>query len=101
VNGEPLLLSSVALPGASAIAAGGLDQHILRISKLLLPLVAKPARLGPIPLFAFPETLDQFELTSARFSSTIARKAFHRWCTRPSVTLIADPATRQFSDRVA
>ena len=31
--------------------AVGLDQHVLRISKLLLPLVAKPAKVGPVPLF--------------------------------------------------
>ena len=32
--------------------AVGLDQHILRISKLLLPLVVTPAKVGPVPLFA-------------------------------------------------
>ena len=39
--------------------AVGLDQHILRISKLLLPLEAKPANVGPVPLFALREPLDQ------------------------------------------
>jgi hypothetical protein len=42
--------------------AVGVDQHILRISKLLLPLVAQPAKVRPIPLFAFGEPLDQFEV---------------------------------------
>ena len=32
--------------------AVGLDQHTLRISKLLLPLVAKPAKVSPVPLIA-------------------------------------------------
>jgi len=42
--------------------AVGLDQHILRISKLLLPLVVTPAKVGPVPLFALREPLDQFEV---------------------------------------
>jgi hypothetical protein len=42
--------------------AVGLDQHILRISKLLLPLVSKPAKVGPVPLFTLREPLDQFEV---------------------------------------
>ena len=37
-------------------------QHILRISKLLLRLVAEPANVGPVPLFALREPLDQFEV---------------------------------------
>jgi hypothetical protein len=32
--------------------AVGLDQHILRISKLLLPLVARSAKVGPVSLLA-------------------------------------------------
>jgi hypothetical protein len=40
----------------------GLDQHTLRISKLLLPLVAKPAKVGPVPRFALGEPPDQFEV---------------------------------------
>jgi hypothetical protein len=40
--------------------AVGLDQHILRTSKL--PLEAKPAKVGPVPLFAFREPLNQFEV---------------------------------------
>jgi hypothetical protein len=39
----------------------GLDQHILRISKLLLPLVAKPAKVGPA-LRASASPLDQCEV---------------------------------------
>jgi hypothetical protein len=39
-----------------------LDQHIVRISKLLLSLVAKPAKVGPVPLFALGEPLDQFKI---------------------------------------
>ena len=42
--------------------AVGLDQYILRISKLLLPHVAKSAKVGPVPLFALREPLDQFEV---------------------------------------
>jgi hypothetical protein len=42
--------------------AVGLDQHILRISKLLLPLVAKPDKVSPVSLFALREPLDQFEV---------------------------------------
>jgi hypothetical protein len=42
--------------------AVGLDQHILRISKLLLPLVTKPAKISPVPLFALGEPLDQVEV---------------------------------------
>jgi hypothetical protein len=34
----------------------------LRISKLLLPLVAKPAKVGPVLLFTLREPLDQFEV---------------------------------------
>jgi hypothetical protein len=40
----------------------GLDQHILRISKLFLPLVANPAKIGPVSLFALREPLDKFEV---------------------------------------
>ena len=39
--------------------AVGLDQHILRISKLLLPLVAKAAKVAPV---SRSEPLDQFEV---------------------------------------
>ena len=42
--------------------AVGLDQHILRISKLLLPLDAQPAKVRPASLFALREPLDQFEV---------------------------------------
>jgi hypothetical protein len=42
--------------------AVGLDQHILRISKLLLSLVAKPTKVCPVPLLALGEPLDQFEV---------------------------------------
>jgi hypothetical protein len=42
--------------------AVGLDQHILPISKLLLPLEAEPAKVGPVPFFALREPLDQFEV---------------------------------------
>jgi hypothetical protein len=54
----------VAVFGASLAAAQaiGLDQHILRISKPLLRLVAKQAKVGPVPLFAPGEPLDQFEV---------------------------------------
>jgi hypothetical protein len=61
-----------------------LDQHMLRISKLLLRLVAKPTKISPVPIFALGEPLDQFEVTSARISSTVTRRAFHGWCPRPS-----------------
>jgi hypothetical protein len=40
----------------------GLDQHILRISKLLLPLVAEPAKVGPVALLTLREPLDQFKV---------------------------------------
>jgi hypothetical protein len=50
----------VAVPGASSALprAVGLDQHILWFSKLLLPLVSQPAKVGPVPLFALREPLD-------------------------------------------
>jgi hypothetical protein len=58
----------VAVNGASlAAAAGGqllpqavgLDQLNLRISKLLRPIVAQPAKVGLVPLFALREPLDR------------------------------------------
>ena len=43
--------------------AVGLDQHILRISKLVLPLEAEAAKVGPVSLFALREPLDRFSKT--------------------------------------
>jgi hypothetical protein len=61
-----LLLRSSAVAGLALLQllpqAVGLDQQILRISKLLLRLVAKPAKVGPILLFALREPVDQFEV---------------------------------------
>jgi hypothetical protein len=51
--------------------AVGFDQHILRISQLLLPHVAKSAKVGPVPLFALGEPPDQFEIDLGRFYSTM------------------------------
>jgi hypothetical protein len=42
--------------------AVGLDQYILRISKLLLPLLTKPAKVRPVSFFALREPPDQFEV---------------------------------------
>ena len=40
------------------LQAVGFDHHILRISKLLLPFEAKPAKARPVPLFTLREPLD-------------------------------------------
>ena len=56
-----------------------LVEHSVRISKLLLPLVAKPAKGGPLPLFALSEALDQFIVDLGRGSPLpIRRRALPR-----------------------
>ena len=49
--------------------AFGLDHYILRISTLLPPLVAKPAKIGPVALFALRESLDLFGIDFGAVSS--------------------------------
>jgi hypothetical protein len=64
--------------------AAGFNQHILRISKLLLPLVAKPAKVGPVPLLALCEPLDQFEVDLGAVLFHDHAEGFHGWCPKPS-----------------
>ena len=47
----------------------GLDQRILRIAKLLLPLVAKPATVGPVPLFSLGDRPVRVDLGAVFFYS--------------------------------
>jgi hypothetical protein len=55
----PRHCAALRLPLSQAV---GLISASLRISKLLLPLVAKPAKAGPVSLFALGEPVDHFEV---------------------------------------
>jgi len=57
----------VAVPGASS----GLDQHISPIARLLLPLVAKPAKAGPVLSSRSASRAASSNLTSARFHTEV------------------------------
>jgi hypothetical protein len=74
-SGGLLLRSSASLCPALLHAlpqAVGLDQHILRISQLLLPHVAKSAKVGPVLSSRSASRSTISKLTSARLSPRLA-----------------------------
>jgi hypothetical protein len=62
----------------------GLDQHILRVSKFLLPLVEQPAKVCPVSLLALRKSLDQSEVDFGAVAPQRSRGGLPRLAPVPS-----------------